>query len=86
MERNECTNCENRQACVPFFGHENTVMHMAAANKRLLIALIVVCMTFIATIIIFVHGYTVREKNWLDTLSRPEVADGVQQRTSAPAD
>lgn len=86
MERNECTNCENRQACVPFFAHENTVMHMAAANKRLLIALIVVCMTFIATIIIFVHGYTVREKNWLDTLSRPEVADGVQQRTSAPAD
>lgn len=86
MERNECTNCENRQACVPFFAHENTVMHMAAANKRLLIALIVVCMTFIATIIIFVHGYTVREKNWLDTLNRPEVADGVQQRTSAPAD
>ena len=86
MERNECTNCENRQACVPFFAHENTVMHMAAANKRLLIALIVVCMTFIVTIIIFVHGYTVREKNWLDTLNRPEVADGVQQRTSAPAD
>ena len=86
MERNECTNCENRQACVPFFAHENTVMHMAAANKRLLIALIVVCMTFIVTIIIFVHGYTVREKNWLDTLNRPEVADGVQQRTSAPVD
>ena len=65
------------------FSHENTIMHMSIANKRLLIALVVVCATFIATIIIFVHGYTVREKNWLDTIAtmnRTEVTDGVQQQ------
>ena len=65
------TNCKNantndtKQACIPFFAHENTMMHYNVANKRMLVALITVCMT----IIIFVCGYTVREKNWLDTLS-----------------
>ena len=80
MEKNECANCSEKVACVPFFAHENTVMHMATANRRLLIALCVVCITFIATIIIFVNGYTIREKNWLDTL-KPEVTDGIQQQS-----
>ena len=52
------------------FEHENDMMHLGRANHRMLIALICVCVTFILTIIIFVHGYTIREKNWLDTLSR----------------
>lgn len=81
-----CKNCEDRQACIPFFAHENTMMHYNAANRRMLIALIIVCITFIVTIIVFVTGYTAREKNWLQTLSHmtpaQEVADGVQQ----PAD
>ena len=85
---NKCTeNCKERAAsCIPFFAHENTIMHLSIANKRLLIALIVVCVTFISTIVIFVHGYTVREKNWLDTLSHintPAVeveADGVYEQ------
>lgn len=64
----ECKNCEEKTACIPFFAHENTMMHYNAANRRMLVALITVCITFILTIIIFVHGYTVREKNWLDTL------------------
>jgi hypothetical protein len=78
----DCNNCESKQACVPFFVHENTMMHYNHANKRMLISLIAVCITFIVTIVIFVFGYTVREKNWLDTLTRvtaPEVADGIQQ-------
>lgn len=62
---------ENKnQACIPFFAHENSMMHYNHANKRMLIALLAVCITFILTIIIFVVGYTVREKNWLDTLTR----------------
>ena len=80
-------NCPEKQtSCIPFFAHENTVMHLSIANKRLLIALCVVCATFILTIIIFVHGYTVREKNWLDTLYQlktpvAEVSvDGVHQQ------
>ena len=80
-----CKNCEDRQACIPFFAHENTMMHYNAANRRMLIALIIVCITFIVTIIVFVTGYTAREKNWLQTLSHmtpaQEVADGVQQPT-----
>ena len=57
--------------------------HMDAHNRRMLIALLSVCITFVLTIIIFVVGYTVREKNWLDTLNRmqqTEVADGVYQQ------
>lgn len=83
----KCKNCDDRQACIPFFAHENTMMHYNAANRRMLIALVTVCATFILTIVIFVHGYTVREKNWLDTLEGlrgqtpvMEVADGVQQQ------
>lgn len=78
-----CENCTDKQACIPFFAHENTMMHYNAANRRMLIALITVCLTFVLTIIVFVTGYTAREKNWLDTLdriNRPEVSDGVQQQ------
>lgn len=52
------------------FQHENDMMHVGRANHRMLVALLAVCVTFIITILVFVHGYTVREKNWLDTLSR----------------
>lgn len=76
----KCKSCDDRQACIPFFAHENTMMHYNAANKRMLIALVTVCLTFIVTIIIFVSGYTQREKNWLDTLQRVGVTDGVHQQ------
>lgn len=76
----KCRNCDDRQACIPFFAHENTMMHYNHANRRMLIALVSVCITFILTILVFVQGYTVREKNWLDTLQRIGVTDGVQQQ------
>ena len=65
---------------------EKTIMHMNFANKRMLIALITVCVTFIVTIVVFVVGYTIREKNWLNTIlsmrtpAVTEVQDGMQQR------
>ena len=77
----KCKNCEDRQACVPFFVHENTMMHYNYANRRMLIALVCVCLTFILTIVIFVCGYTQREKNWLDTLQRVGVADGIHEQS-----
>ena len=86
MEKSKCPGtCEEKQqTCIPFFVAENQVMHMDATNKRLLIALLAVCITFILTIIIFVCGYTVREKNWLDTIATltpvTEVSDGIQQQ------
>ena len=76
--------CKNEtQACVPFFAHENVLMHYNRANRRMLIALAIVCITFIVTIVVFVTGYTQREKNWLDTLNRiqvTEVTDGVHEQ------
>lgn len=76
---------EKAPATVPFFAHENALMHYNQANRRMLIALLAVCITFVLTITIFVIGYTVREKNWLDTLTRmtpttAEVQNGVQQQ------
>ena len=75
---------ENTQM-IPMIQAEKVIMHQNFANRRMLIALISVCVTFILTIIIFVVGYTEREKNWLDTITRfqtpvvTEVADGNQQ-------
>ena len=84
MDENNITPKE--PACIPYFAHENSMMHYNAANKRMLIALVTVCITFILTIIIFVFGYTVRERNWLNTLkdlrSTPQTevtVDGVHQ-------
>ena len=74
-----CSNCEQKHACVPYFVHEGIMTHYSRANKRMLIALAVVCMTFIVTICVFVSGYTQREKNWLDTLQRVGVTDGTSQ-------
>lgn len=76
----KCNNCEDKKACIPFFAHENVLQHYNHANRRMLIALVTVCLTFILTIIIFVSGYTQREKNWLDTLQRVGVQDELHQQ------
>lgn len=86
-----CKNCDEKtQACIPFFAHEDTMMHYNHANRRMLIALVTVCLTFIVTIAVFVSGYTAREKNWLETMARmthqTEVADGVQQQRNPATD
>ena len=71
---------------VSAFEHENALMHYGNVNKRSMIMLISVCVTFVLITLIFVIGYTVREKNWLDTISNmraPTVevaADGVHQQ------
>ena len=81
--KEECRNCEEKQACVPYFVHEGIMSHYSRANRRMLIALAVVCLTFIITIVVFVTGYTTREKNWLDTLHRiqvTEAADGIHEQ------
>lgn len=68
------------------FESDKAIMHLNFANKRMLIALITVCVTFIITIIVFVTGYTAREKNWLDTITNmnktpvvTEVANGQKE-------
>ena len=77
MEENK-----NEVPVMPVYQAEKIIMHQNFANRRMLIALICVCVTFIITILTFVIGYTIREKNWLNTLTRvttAEVQNGVQQ-------
>lgn len=61
------------------FEHENALWHYNMCNRRMLIALIVVCITFISTIIVFVNGYTAREKHWLDTLTYLRTSTAVME-------
>ena len=73
---------KNEMPMMPVYQAEKVILHQNYANRRMLIALISVCVTFIITILTFVIGYTIREKNWLNTLTRvttAEVQNGVQQ-------
>ena len=76
---------ENKERTVSAFEHENSLMHYGMVNKRSMIMLISVCITFVLITLVFVIGYTIREKNWLNTLTRispaSEVAaDGVHEQ------
>lgn len=78
----KCRNCDEKQACVPFFAHENVLMHYNRANHRMLVALIVVCVTLAVIIGIFVYGNTVREKQLIDMIDQriTEVENGVHEQ------
>ena len=65
---------------------DKAILHMNFSNRRMLIALVTVCVTFILTIIIFVVGYTVRERNWLNTLLKISPAVEVQNGTESLPD
>lgn len=84
-DKNCDTKDEKAPVCVPFFVHENTMTHYNTANRRMLIALLAVCATFILTIVIFVFCYTVRERNWLNTLTQlqqsVEVSNAVHEQS-----
>ena len=77
---------DKEEKTIPLIQAEKTIMHMGFANRRMLIALITVCVTFVITIVVFVVGYTIREKNWLNTIINmnapavTEVTNGTQQR------
>jgi heme/copper-type cytochrome/quinol oxidase subunit 2 len=63
---------------------DKAILHMNFSNRRMLIALITVCVTFIVTIIVFTCAFTAREKNWLDATINiknrlTEVENGMQQ-------
>ena len=72
---------KEEQASVPYFVHEGMLTRMeqysreamskiAESNHRMLIALVTVCITFVITIIIFVVGYTVRNKHWIEAVAQ----------------
>ena len=68
------------------FEHENALMHYGNVNKRSMVMLLAVCVTFIIITLTFVIGYTIRDRNreeyWLmviqamTTTGVTEVEDG----------
>lgn len=80
-------NKEKVPACIPFFAHENSMMHYNRVNRRMMIIIITVCISFVITISVFVHNYTRREKEWIDlfaSITQGEVhQDGVYQLPDA---
>ena len=69
----DCKNCEGKeQACVPFFLHENAMMHYNRANHRMLVALIVsVTIVMIGMVTLgwmFLSSYNDREKGWQEII------------------
>ena len=70
-EGNKCSgNCKNEHAerCVPFFDVQNTMMHYNWANRRMLIALVCICVTMIAVVVVFATNQTKREQMWQETI------------------
>ena len=64
---------DNQKECglVSRYESDKAIMHLNFANRRMLIAIITVCITAIVisigSILIFVQSYTAREKNWQET-------------------
>ena len=83
---NKCMNCEDRSACIPFFEHENVLMHYNRANKRMLIALItslaIMAIGFVILGYMFLSSYNDREKGWQEIVQQrlAEVEDGVHKQ------
>lgn len=84
---NEQNNQEEAQF-VPLYDAEKLAMYQNFANQRAHRTTLYVCITFILITIIFVVGYTIRERNWLNTIQHinapvvTEVKDAVQQNTN----
>ena len=83
----KCKNCEGKdQACVPFFLHENAMMHYNRANHRMLVALIVsVTIVMIGMVTLgwmFLSSYNDREKGWQEIVQKriTEVENGVHEQ------
>lgn len=70
----KCSTCENRAACVPFYLHENAMMHKDRDNKRMLAVVLSLCVTLIFVVVTLVSYYTSRTQMWNDTISTLTVA------------
>ena len=83
----KASNCESK-ACVPFYLHENAMMHYNRANKRMLIALIVsvtIIMIGMATLgWMFLSSYNNRERGWQEIIQQKlmEVEDAKTDTSS----
>ena len=74
MMENKCNNCESKEACVPFFLHENAMIHKDMDNKRMTVVILSLCVTLIVVVITLVSYYTSRTQMWNETISTLTVA------------
>ena len=69
--KEDCNNCQEKdQACVPFFLHENAMMHKDKDNKRMMIIGLSLCVTLIVVVVTLVSYYTSRTAMWNDTITK----------------
>ena len=76
-----CKNCTEQEKCIPFFDHQNTMMHYNWVNRRSMIQLIAVCVTMIIVVFIFATNQTKREQMWQETIENI-----ISQTTGAEVD
>lgn len=83
-----CNNCEQKQACVPFFIHENAMMHKDADNERmakivkgLRIMNIIQSIVILLIVFVFVWFYTSRAQIWSNTIM--EMKDAIVEVSHA---
>ena len=76
-----CGNCSEQEKCIPFFDHQNTMMHYNWVNRRSMIQLIAVCVMAIIIVFIFTTNQTRREQMWQETIKSI-----VAQTTTAEVD
>ena len=82
-----------KQATIPYFVHEATIDKMDRNNKRLLHALIVVCVTLFITVTSLVLMFTTTYKNlsnsfinYIETHQIEVSADGVYEQSDTQSD
>ena len=82
----DCKNCEDKAVCVPFFVHENALMHYNRVNKRVLIAFaslfLAMCITVSFIIGVLVSNNTLREKQIIEMVTQHNtgVPDGIYEQ------
>ena len=82
MEKND-----NQQASVPFFVHENAMMHKDKDNRRMMVIILSLCVSLVIVVITLVSYYTSRTQMWNDTITTltatlAEVTNGVHQQSN----
>ena len=83
MEGNKCSNDCEQMACVPFFLHENAMIHKDRDNKRMMIICLSLCVTLIVVVVTLVSYYTSRTAMWNETITKltATLADVTNGRT-----
>lgn len=65
----DCKNCTEKEACVPFFLHENALMHKDRDVRRMMIVCLALCITMVILVVALVAYYTSRTAMWNETIS-----------------